>query len=93
MHLCPGNWTAIGRAVVYYARTAYAFSTGIKWRHCSEGGIYNDEYIVTGLADKGGVIVVEDVAVNEGFRQVSDLKVYTETLEVLIHEHANNMNG
>ena len=55
--------------------------------------VYNDEYIVTGLADKGGVIVVEDVAVNEGFRQVSDLKVYTETLEVLIHEYGNNMKG
>ena len=27
---CPENWIAIGRAVVYYARTAHAFSAGIK---------------------------------------------------------------
>ena len=32
---CPGNWVAIGRAVVYYARAAQALSAGIKWRHCS----------------------------------------------------------
>ena len=34
MHLCPENWKAIGRAVVYYAWAAHAFSTGIKCRHC-----------------------------------------------------------
>ena len=35
MHLCPGNWVAILRAVVYYAWAAHAFSAGIKYRHCS----------------------------------------------------------
>ena len=30
MHPCPGNWVAIGRAVVYYARVAHALSAGIK---------------------------------------------------------------
>ena len=30
---------AIGRAVVYYARAAHAFSAGIKCRHCSDFGI------------------------------------------------------
>ena len=37
MHLCPGNWMAIGHAVEYYARAAHAFSTGIKWRHSTTG--------------------------------------------------------
>ena len=37
MHQCPGKWVAIGRAVVYYARAAHAFSAGIKCRHCSYG--------------------------------------------------------
>ena len=35
MHLCPGTWMAIERAVVYYARAAHAFSAGIKCRHCT----------------------------------------------------------
>ena len=34
MHPCPGNWIAIGRAVMYTAETAQAFSAGIKRRHC-----------------------------------------------------------
>ena len=34
LHPCPGNLVAIGRAVVYYAWTAQAFSAGIKCRHC-----------------------------------------------------------
>ena len=34
MHPCQGNWVAIGRTVVYYARAAHAFSAGIKYRHC-----------------------------------------------------------
>ena len=34
MYPCPGNWVAIGHAVVYYARVAQAFSAGIKFRHC-----------------------------------------------------------
>ena len=29
-----GNWVAIGRVVVYYAKKAHAFSAGIKCRHC-----------------------------------------------------------
>ena len=28
MHTCPGNWVAIGRSVVYFARPARAFSAG-----------------------------------------------------------------
>ena len=35
MHLYPGNWVAIGRAVVYCARSAQAFSAGITFRHFS----------------------------------------------------------
>ena len=35
MRPCPGNWVAIGRAVVYHARAAQAFSAGIKCRHCT----------------------------------------------------------
>ena len=35
MHPCPGNRVVIGRAVVYYARTAHAYSAGIKCRHCT----------------------------------------------------------
>ena len=34
IHPWPWNRVTIGRAVVYYARTAYAFSAGIKCRHC-----------------------------------------------------------
>ena len=32
----PGlrSWVTIGRAVVYHARAAHAFSAGIKCRHC-----------------------------------------------------------
>ena len=35
MHPWPGNLLTIGRVVVYYARAAYEFSTGIKCRHCT----------------------------------------------------------
>ena len=35
MHPCPGNWVAIGRAVVYSARAAHAFSAGTKCQHKS----------------------------------------------------------
>ena len=34
MHPCPGNWQAIGHAVVYFGQAAYAFSAGIKCWHC-----------------------------------------------------------
>ena len=34
MYQGPGNWVAIRHAVVYNARAAYAFSAGIKCRHC-----------------------------------------------------------
>ena len=34
MHPCPGNWVAIGHAVVYFARAANTLSAGIKCRHC-----------------------------------------------------------
>ena len=30
MHPCPGNWVAIGCAVVYYARSTHTFSAVIK---------------------------------------------------------------
>ena len=35
MHPCPGNWVAIGRAVMYLARAAKIFSAGFKCRHCN----------------------------------------------------------
>ena len=38
MHPCLGNWVAIGRAVVHYARIGSAFSAGIKCRHCMHLG-------------------------------------------------------
>ena len=34
MHMCPGNWVTIERAVVYYVQAAHASSAGIKCRHC-----------------------------------------------------------
>ena len=34
MHPCPGKCIATGRAVIYYARAAHAFSAGIKCRRC-----------------------------------------------------------
>ena len=34
MHPYPGNWVAIGHAVVYYAWAAREISAGIKCRHC-----------------------------------------------------------
>ena len=34
MYLCTGNLVAIGRAVVYYARVAHAFSARIRCQHC-----------------------------------------------------------
>ena len=37
MHPYPGNWVAIGHAVVYYALAARKFSAGIKCRHCTIG--------------------------------------------------------
>ena len=33
MQLCQGNWVAVGRVVVYYARAALAFHAGIKCQH------------------------------------------------------------
>ena len=30
MHAYPGNWMAMGRAVVYFARAAHVSSAGIK---------------------------------------------------------------
>ena len=33
MQPCPENCVTIGRAVVYYARAAHAFSAGITCRH------------------------------------------------------------
>ena len=36
MHPCPGNWVAIGHAVVYFAQADHAFSAGIKCRHCMQ---------------------------------------------------------
>ena len=35
MDPCPGNWAAIGRAVVYYVWAAQALSAGIKCPHCT----------------------------------------------------------
>ena len=34
MSLCPGNWVAIGSAVVYHAQAAHTFSAGSICRHC-----------------------------------------------------------
>ena len=34
VHPCPGNWVAIRRTVLYFARAAHAFSTQIKCWHC-----------------------------------------------------------
>ena len=35
MHPYPGNWMAIGRAVVYYAWATRTFSGGNNCRHCT----------------------------------------------------------
>ena len=34
MYPCLGNWVAIGRGAVYYARAADVFNAGITRRHC-----------------------------------------------------------
>ena len=39
LHLCPDNWLAIGRVVVYNARAAHAFSAGIRYWQCRYKGI------------------------------------------------------
>ena len=50
MHPCLGNWLAIRRGVVYYARAAHAFSAGITCRHgiaaCDGDGDGDDDTIV-----------------------------------------------
>ena len=45
MHPCPVNGVAIGRAVVYHARAAHAFSAGIKCRHCSPSTMNSQQCI------------------------------------------------
>ena len=40
MLLYPRNLVIIGRAVVYYARSAHAFSAGIKYQHCTKALLY-----------------------------------------------------
>ena len=35
MRPCPGNWSTIGQAVMFYARAAHACSAGIKCWHCN----------------------------------------------------------
>ena len=37
MDSCRGNWVAIERAVVYHARVAHAYISGIKCQHCRRG--------------------------------------------------------
>ena len=41
LHPCPGKLVALGRAVVFCARAAQAFSAGIKCRHCREVHLKN----------------------------------------------------
>ena len=40
MHPCPGNRVATRRAVVYYVRTAHAFSAEIECQHCTYACMY-----------------------------------------------------
>ena len=46
MHSCPGIRLAIGRAVVYHARAAHAFSAGIRCRHCR---VYTEVKLVNAM--------------------------------------------
>ena len=39
MYPCPGNWMAVGCAVVYYARTDHTLSAGIKCRNWKSVGL------------------------------------------------------
>ena len=41
MSLCPGNWVAIGSAVVYHAQASHVFSAGIMCRHCRRASVGN----------------------------------------------------
>ena len=74
IHPYPGNWVAIGRAVVYYASAASEFSAGIKRRHCRclarfrvfQGGyeeMWIQQYTLLGTINAGydikGVRIVE----------------------------------
>ena len=52
MHPRPGNWMAIRCKVVYYA---WAFSTGIKYRHCK------DNHPLAGVRSTGPGINVSTV--------------------------------
>ena len=47
VHPCPGNWVAIGHAVVYYALADQAFSAGIRLLHCTYIYAYTHAYTHT----------------------------------------------
>ena len=58
MHPYPGNWVAIGRAVVYYAWTAREFSAGIKCQHCSTVELVVN---ILNAVYKGGPSVIQPI--------------------------------
>ena len=49
MHPYLENWVAIGRAVVYCARSVQAFSAGIKCQHCKVFYAVSHSRQVTGI--------------------------------------------
>ena len=70
MHPCPGNWVAIGHAVVFFPRAAHALSAGIKCRHCmSSPGCLNtfkiilkcDNFILENIQTKWSTMLNEEV--------------------------------
>ena len=60
MHPCPGNWVEIGRAVVYYAWAAHAFSARNKCQILTD---YN-----------GNMIMVEPYSIRGSFLKLEYLK-------------------
>ena len=49
VHPYPGNWVAVGHAVIEYAWAAREFSAGIKCQHCSKRTIqslYRKDYVM-----------------------------------------------
>ena len=58
MHPYPGNWVAIGRAVVYYVWASHAFNAGINCRHCTSIYCRSDcEYSPDDVQSSGRVYV------------------------------------
>ena len=76
--LRPGNWMAIGRAVVYYARATHVFSAGIKCQSCVTfyyffPDFFPYHFILTKLATSIGLTVYLHLALGRRSLSVNNL--------------------